>query len=120
MSITFENRYASNPKDFKSYDTSRIREDFLIKDLMREGNVHIVYTHYDRYIAGGAVPAKDALQLETIEPLKADFFLERRELGIINVGAKGSVSVDGEDYALANKESPLCGQRSKGSIFFQR
>ncbi len=71
---------------------------------MEKGKINLTYTHYDRYIAGGAVP-ENPLKLEAIDPLKAEYFLERRELGIINTGASGSVEVDGTTYALAHKDA---------------
>lgn len=117
MKNTFEVRYASSPRDFKMYDTARLREEFLIQNLMEPDAVNLVYTHYDRYIAGGAVPVKSALKLETIDPLKAAYFLERRELGIINVGGSGSVLVDGKKYELAYKEALYVGRENKEIIF---
>ncbi|MFV8325291.1 5-dehydro-4-deoxy-D-glucuronate isomerase [Flavobacterium sp. ZS1P14] len=117
MKNTFEVRYASSPRDFKMYDTTRLREEFLIQNLMEPDAVNLVYTHYDRYIAGGAVPVESALKLETIDPLKAEYFLERRELGIINVGGSGSVLVDGTKYELAYKEALYVGRENREIIF---
>jgi len=74
----FEVRYTTNPLDFKNYDTQRIRQDFLIQNLMEPNKINLVYSHYDRYIAGGVIPQNGPLGLETIDPLKADYFLERR------------------------------------------
>ena len=110
MSTTFETRYADSPDAVKAFGTAELRDAFLIDDLFAEGRVKLVYTHYDRYIAGGAMPADGALALEAIDPLKADFFLQRRELGVINVGGKGRVTVDGEAYALAYKEALYVGR----------
>ena len=117
MANNFKVRYASSPQDVKTYDTARLREEFLIQNLMEADTVNLVYTHYDRYIAGGAVPVKSALKLETINPLKSDYFLERRELGIINVGGSGSVLVDGQKYDLAYKEALYVGRENKEVIF---
>ena len=117
MANNFKVRYASSPQDVKTYDTARLREEFLIQNLMEADMVNLVYTHYDRYIAGGAVPVKSALKLETINPLKSDYFLERRELGIINVGGSGSVLVDGQKYDLAYKEALYVGRENKEVIF---
>jgi 4-deoxy-L-threo-5-hexosulose-uronate ketol-isomerase len=117
MTNHFEVRYAASPQDVKSYDTKRLREEFLIQNLMEADKVNLVYTHYDRYIAGGAVPVKNSLKLETIEPLKSDYFLERRELGIINVGGSGSVTVNGTKYDLAYKEALYIGRENKEVIF---
>ena len=116
MATTYETRYASSPSAVKKYDTTELRNEFLIDTLMQKGKINLTYTHYDRYIAGSAVPVNDLL-LETIEPLKATYFLERRELGIINVGASGTVSVDGVDYKLGHKDALYVGAGNKEVIF---
>ncbi len=117
MSTTFETRYASSPKAVKLYDTQQLRDEFLIADLFQKDQIHWVYTHYDRYMAGGAVPVHQELPLESIDPLKASYFLERRELGIINIGGSGKVSVDGEDFHLGFKDALYLGKGSKDVIF---
>lgn len=116
MSTKFETRYASSPKAVKQYDTQQLRDEFLIPDLMQNGKVKFVYTHYDRYMAGGAVPTSD-LKLETIDPLKADYFLERRELGIINVGGDGSILVDGDSFKVNHKDALYIGKGVKDVVF---
>lgn len=113
----YSSRYASSPEAVKKYDTQQLREEFLIDDLMQEDEVVLVYSHYDRYIAGSAVPVKGDLALETIDPLKAPYFLERRELGIINVGGSGSVVVEGTSYALGFKDALYIGSGNKEVIF---
>lgn len=113
----YETRYAASPQDVKQYDTNRLRKEFLIDTLMKPDSIHLVYTHFDRYIAGSAVPTKSSLILETIEPLKSEYFLQRRELGIINIGAKGSVSVDGTVYILEHKEALYIGRGNRRIIF---
>ena len=85
MKTNYELRYASNPRDAKSYDTTRLREDFLIQNLFVNNEVNMVYSMYDRLIVGGAKPVGEVLTLEAIDPLKATHFLSRRELGIFNV-----------------------------------
>lgn len=117
MSVKFEKRYTSNPTDFKTYDTERIRKDFLIEKVMVKGEINLTYTHFDRFIAGGAVPTDQKLKLSVIDPLKADYFLERRELGIVNVGGKGTVQVDGKNYSINYKEALYVGKGSKEVIF---
>ena len=109
-------RYASSPEAVKKYDTQQLREEFLIDDLMQEDEIVLVYSHYDRYIAGSAVPLSD-LQLETIDPLKAGYFLERREMGIINVGGSGSIVVDGVSHSLGFKDALYIGSGNKEVIF---
>jgi len=113
MNTFYSSRYASSPKDVKTYNTKRLREEFLIDTLMEEDKINLVYSHFDRYIAGSAVPKNNSLVLETIDALKSEFFLERRELGIINVGEEGSVFVDGVEFTLANKEALYVGQGNK-------
>jgi len=113
----YSSRYASSPEAVKKYDTQQLREEFLIDDLMQEDEVVLVYSHYDRYIAGSAVPVKGDLTLETIDPLKAPYFLERRELGIINVGGSGSVVVEGTVYELGFKDALYIGAGNKEVVF---
>ncbi len=117
MSNIFETRYASSPKAVKKYDTQQLREEFLIEDLLQEDKIKWVYTHYDRYMAGGAVPTSKPLFLESIDPLKSEYFLERREIGIINVGGLGKVSVDGKTFTLSHKDALYIGKGARVVIF---
>lgn len=112
----YSSRYASSPEAVKQYDTKQLRDEFLIDDLMQENEISLTYSHYDRYIAGSAVPVKDLI-LETIDPLKAGYFLERREMGIINVGGNGSVVVEGTVYELGFKDALYIGSGNKEVIF---
>ncbi len=112
-----EFRYAHHPSDAKNYTTEKLREEFLIKDLFQEGQIKLVYTMYDRLIVGGAMPNNNALKLETIDELKSENFLDRREIGIINVGGKGKVTVDGTVYELNNKEALYIGKGNKELTF---
>lgn len=114
--INYSSRYASNPKAVKKYDTKQLRDEFLIDNLMEEGTINLTYSHYDRYIAGSAVPVTP-LKLETIDPLKSSYFLERREMGIINVGGKGTVTVDGTVYELDFKDALYIGSGNKEVVF---
>ena len=116
MTTVYESRYASSPKAVKKYDTTELRDEFLIDDLMQTGKIKITYTHYDRYLAGGAVPTTP-LTLETIDPLKSEHFLDRREIGIMNVGGSGSVEVDGTTYKLDLKDALYIGKGAKEVIF---
>ncbi len=117
MSIHFEERFASHPSDVKHYDTQQLRDHFLIEKVMEADKINLVYSHYDRYIAGGAVPVNESLELTAIDPLKAPFFCYRRELGVINVGGKGTVSVDGKDYTMDFKEALYIGKGSEKVLF---
>jgi 4-deoxy-L-threo-5-hexosulose-uronate ketol-isomerase len=97
-------RHATNPTDFKHYTTERIRDEYLIDSLFEPGEIRMVYSHYDRVVTGGAVPINDGLTLEDKKTLKTNYFLERREIGIINIGSKGKVLVDGEEYKLNKRD----------------
>jgi 4-deoxy-L-threo-5-hexosulose-uronate ketol-isomerase len=81
-------------------NTEQLRENFLVQNLMKDDNLQLVYSHYDRVIIGGAKPVNKTIELTNHTELKAEYFLERRELGVINVGGKGKVIADGEQYEL--------------------
>lgn len=117
MKINYEVRYASHPEDAKAYDTTRLRKEFLIQNMMVADEINMVYTMYDRLIVGGAVPVKEKLELSAIDPLRAPFFLWRRELGIINVGGAGIVEVDGKAFELDYKEALYLGKGDR-NVFF--
>jgi 4-deoxy-L-threo-5-hexosulose-uronate ketol-isomerase len=117
MSVNYEIRYSNHPADAKHYDTQRIRQEFLVTGLMKAGEINMVYSFNDRLIVGGAVPLETRLELTTIDPLKSSHFLDRRELGIINVGGTGTVSVDGKKFTLNYKEALYLGMGSK-ILFF--
>ncbi|WP_185154566.1 5-dehydro-4-deoxy-D-glucuronate isomerase [Flavilitoribacter nigricans] len=112
-----EIRYAAHPQDVKSYDTARLRAEFHSGNLMVSGEINLVYTHYDRFIYGGVFPVWEPLSLPNYDALKADYFLERRELGIINVGWKGKVTVDGEEFELQNLDVLYIGKGKKEITF---
>ena len=112
-----EFRFAHHPDDVKKYTTEELREHFLIPELFKKDEINLTYTMYDRYIAGGAFPVSKKIKLDTIDDLKADYFLERRELGVINVGGKGKVTVDGEAYELGHKEALYVGRGNKEVVF---
>lgn len=117
MKTNYEVRYASHPEDAKHYDTSRIRRDFLIEKVFTADEVNMVYSMYDRMIVGGAMPVNEVLPLETIEPLKAPYFLTRRELGIFNVGGAGIIKVGDTSYELEYKEALYLGAGDREVIF---
>lgn len=117
MAVKYEIRYAVHPEDAKQYDTEKIRKEFLMPNIMQVDEINLVYSMYDRYIVGGAIPVLKTLELEVIDPLKARFFTQRREIGIINVGAKGTVKVNDLEYILDNKEALYIGAGEK-RIFF--
>ena len=117
MSTKYTIRFATNPQDFKTYSTERLRTDFLMENLFQIDEINLVYSHYDRFITGGVVPGKNKLTLETIPPLKSVNFLDSRELGIINIGTTGKVYVDGVEYIIGFKEALYIGRGVKSVVF---
>lgn len=110
-------RYSSHPGDFKKYPTQEIRDKFLIEDIFRPNQMSGVYTLEDRLIVGGIHPVDQPVRLELIDQLKATYFLERREIGIINVGAPALITADGIAYTLGHKEALYIGKGTKEVIF---
>ncbi len=108
-----EVRYPAHPQDFKHLTTEKLRKDYLIEDVFVPGNTHLVYSHVDRIIAGGVCPAGDAIQLEAGKQLGAEYFLERREMGLINIGGKGAVNIDGTEYVLDSRDGLYIGMGTK-------
>ncbi|MEG0808350.1 MAG: 5-dehydro-4-deoxy-D-glucuronate isomerase [Alistipes sp.] len=117
MKTNYEIRYAAHPEDAKQYDTTRLRRDFLIETVFAADQVNMVYSMYDRMIVGGAMPVREALPLEAIDPLKAPFFLTRREMGIFNVGGAGVVTVGGTRFELDYKEALYLGSGDREVLF---
>mgnify|MGYP002711126392 FL=1 len=111
---------AVHPEDFKNYDTSRLRSHFMMPTVMEQDKINLTYSMYDRLIFGGVVPVEKTMALETIDPLKADYFLERRELGVINIGGPGIVTVDGKAYELNFKDALYVGRGNKEVTFASR
>ncbi len=117
MKTNFEVRYAAHPEDARHYDTARLRRDFLVENLFVGDQVQMVYSMYDRMIVGGAKPVAEVLPLEAIDPLKARFFTERREIGIYNVGGRGVVCVGDESFELEYKEALYVGRGEREVTF---
>lgn len=111
-----ELRTAASPKDVKHYTTDRLREEFLIQDLFQVDEIKTVYSHIDRIIVGSAVPTKE-MKLTAGDEIRAEYFLQRREMGIINIGGKGTVTVDGTVYELDYKDGMYIGMGSKDILF---
>lgn len=114
---SYEVRFAIGQKEVKGYDTNELRDAFLATDLLQPGKVKWIYTHYERFMVGGVVPTDTALPLETLDTLKSDHFLARRELGIINIGGSGEITVDGTVHALDCEEALYVGAGEKEVLF---
>ena len=109
---------ACHPDDVKHYDTKQLRSHFMMPKVMEEDKINLTYCLYDRLVYGGVIPVAKEMTLETIDPLKADYFLQRRELGVINIGGDGIVTVDGKEYELHFKDALYVG-RGKKSVTFR-
>ena len=112
-----EVRQASNAKDVKHYTTERLREEFHIANLFTKDNIRMVYSHIDRIITAGLMPVRQTLKLEAGKELAAEYFLERREMGCINVGGKGIITVDGVEYEMNPRDGIYIGMGSKDITF---
>lgn len=111
-----ELRTAASPRDVKHYTTERLREEFLIQNLFVPGEIKLVYSHIDRIITGAAVPVRP-LVLTAGDELRADYFLQRREMGVINIGGPGRIILDGKTYEVAFKEGMYIGMGAKDITF---
>jgi len=112
-----EVRTAASPKDVKHYTTDRLREEFLIQDLFQADKINLVYSHIDRIITGAAVPVNEKLVLTAGDELRAEYFLQRRELGIINIGGDGIITIDGRVYEVNARDGMYVGRGSKDISF---
>lgn len=117
MSIQYESRYAISPNEAKTFDTKKLRESFMVEKVFSEDQISLVYTFYERHMVGGAMPVTKTLTLDTIDPLKSEYFLSRRELGAVNVGGPGVIEVDGESYEIGHKEALYIGMGDKKVSF---
>ncbi len=112
-----EIRQPTNPNEAKHYTTDRLRQEYLMEAVMVPGELKAVYTHHDRVIIGGAVPTGEAIKLDVGDKLKTEYFLERREIGIINTGGPGSVEADGVSYSLEKQDCLYIGMGTKDVLF---
>jgi 4-deoxy-L-threo-5-hexosulose-uronate ketol-isomerase len=115
--MNMEIRYAAHPDDVKNYDTGRLRREFLIENIFIADEISLVYSMYDRYIVGGAMPVTKELKLETMSELKSEHFLDRREMGIFNVGGLAVVEAGDNVFTLEYKEALYLGRGTRNIIF---
>ena len=117
MKTLVEERFGTHPRDFKNYSSEVIRKEFLIEGMMQPDTIKWVYSHNDRLMVGGIMPVEEQLSLLTPDLLKAQYFLERRELGIINTGGSGVVYADGLAWNLENKDALYIGKGVREVMF---
>jgi len=115
--MQIETRYANHPEDIKRYNTTELRENFLVENVFELGKVNLTYTHVDRMIFGGVTPAEEELEVALDKQLGVSYFLERRELGIINIGAEGTVVLDGTEYEMKQYDGLYVGKGTKELAF---
>ena len=112
-----ELRTAVSPKDVKHYTTDRLREEFLIQNLFTPDEIKLIYSHIDRIITGAATPVEKVLKLTAGDELRAEYFLQRREMGVINIGGDGIITIDGREYEVAHKQGMYIGKGAKDITF---
>lgn len=117
MTASIPQRYATHPEQIPGMDTAQLRERFLIDDVFVAGEVRLTYTHHDRIVLGGAVPAGSPLPLTGYPEIRSEYFLEHRELGIVNVGGAGTVTADGEVYELVTGACLYLGRGIRDVVF---
>lgn len=112
-----EMRFQQSPKETAAMNTAELRSNFLIENLMQENKLSLVYSHYDRVITGGVKPVNETVALHNEAELRSDYFLERREMGIINVGGSGTVIADGTTYSFEKLSCVYLGKGTKDVSF---
>ncbi len=112
-----EQRYATNPDQLPQFDTAELRERYLVDEVFVPGQVTLVYTHQDRIVLGGAAPAGGELSLEVPDELRAEYFLENREIGIVNVAESGTVTADGTAFEMPKGSCLYIGRGTKSVVF---
>jgi 4-deoxy-L-threo-5-hexosulose-uronate ketol-isomerase len=113
MTINVTNRYAVGKGEYERFNMDEIVDNFLVRNLFQKDHIELVYTHYDRFVVAGVMPVDETVSLGTVDEMRSDYFLERRELGVINVGGAGTISLDDGDYDLEHKESIYVGKGNR-------
>jgi 4-deoxy-L-threo-5-hexosulose-uronate ketol-isomerase len=108
---------AISQREAQGFNTEQLRDNFLIESIFKNDEITMYYTHYDRVVLGGVMPINSAITLPTYDNLKSDYFLERREIGIINVGGDGEISVDGKTFSLSKLDALYIAKGSKSVVF---
>lgn len=114
---TYETRYSHSPEDIRHYSTEELRREFLVEEIFVPGEIKLTYTHDDRQIFGGVTPTNEPLEIVLNKELGVSYFLERRELGVINIGGEGFITVEGEKVAMKKQDGYYIGKETKKVIF---
>ncbi|WP_223591924.1 5-dehydro-4-deoxy-D-glucuronate isomerase [Neobacillus bataviensis] len=115
-----ETRYAHHPEDIKTYTTEQLRSQFLVENIFTEGKVNLTYTHVDRMIFGGAMPTSEELTISLSKELGVNYFLERREMGVINIGGDGLIVLDGNEYDMKRGDGLYVSKGTKEILFYSK
>lgn len=116
--MKFQVRYSTSPEDSKSYDTANLRATYLIEEVFIKDDISLTYSHFDRIIAGGVFPVTTSLKLDAPEEVASEYFLQRRELGVINIGGEGYIIYDGFKQTMAHKDGLYLGRGVQSIEFF--
>ncbi|MCU5331101.1 5-dehydro-4-deoxy-D-glucuronate isomerase [Bacillus wiedmannii] len=112
-----ETRYTHSPMDIRHYSTDQLRQEFLVERNFAPGEVILTYTHNDRMIFGGVTPTEQPLSIELSTELGVSYFLERRELGVINIGGPGSIIIDGKEESMKKQDGYYIGKETREVVF---
>ncbi len=111
--MEMETRYGSSPSMIRHFSTEELREEFLVEELFVPGKVLLTYTHNDRMIFGGVTPTTKSLEIKLSSELGVEYFLERRELGVINIGGPGSIVINGNEETMKKQDGYYIGKETK-------
>lgn len=112
-----DTRYTHSPLDIKHYATEALRREFLVEKVFVAGEINLTYTHNDRMIFGGVTPTSEALEIILSDQLGVTYFLERRELGVINIGGDGFIEIDGQKEAMTKQDGYYIGKETQHVVF---
>lgn len=117
MAFSMHTNYAHSPKDIEHYSTAELRDQFLVEHLFTPGDINLTYTYNDRMIFGGVTPSTEPLEIVLDKQLGVDFFLQRRELGVINIGGEGTITIDGDTQDMVPHDGYYIGMGHKHVVF---
>lgn len=112
-----ETRYTHSPEDIRHYSTEQLRKEFLVEKIFAPGEINLTYTHNDRLIFGGVTPTEEYLSINLSKELGVSYFLERREMGVINIGGPGSIVIDGIEEEMKKQDGYYIGKETKEVLF---
>ncbi|MCI1575104.1 MULTISPECIES: 5-dehydro-4-deoxy-D-glucuronate isomerase [Heyndrickxia] len=112
-----ETRYTHSPEDIRHYTTEQLRKEFLVEKIFVPGEIMLTYTHNDRQIFGGVTPTNEPLEIRLSKELGVDYFLERRELGVINIGGPGSITIEDKKDPMKKQDGYYIGKGTKDVVF---